>query len=113
MRNKIIRSFCITTELSPEGELLCYSLTFPVSKEYVENYGLENIIRIERTSKPKLSSDSKKYNLYFYKLVSRDFKFLKCKVAQLQLNVSSLKIKLEIEKHNYLKNKMKNLYEID
>lgn len=107
LQSKRIRSRFITTELSEEGQLMGYQLTYPVNQAFVDFYGFNQIM-----SKAMISKTGKRYFLHYYVLNSMNFRTVKAKAYQLQLLASTLRLKQEQWKNNLLSAKLK-IYELE
>lgn len=105
-KNKNIRTFCIKTVLSFEGQFLCYELSYPVSKEFIETYGSSNII-----SRKYKSKNGKQFNLNYFIMTSVDFIQIKKQKLQLQLLASSLRLAQEQRKNSDIHNKISQIYD--
>ena len=105
---KQIRSNCTSTILSVEGELVGYRITFPISNLFVQEYGFENVF-----VRTKVSKKGEYYKLHFYEFDSKDFKEIKKKIIQLQVMISSMKLKNEQKTLQYLTEKMNKTYELN
>jgi len=100
-QTKIVRSFCINTILSLEGEFLTYHLTFPVNEDFLEEYGIDNI-----KSKKMKSKKDNDYLIHYFHFYSKDFQTVKRKLLQLQIMVSTLKMEKERIHLNNLNTKL-------
>ena len=101
MRNIKIQRNCIQTKLTNEGQLVDYTLTYPVSREF--KWYLE-------TEEPDENDHVKeiKENRFFYIRSSEDFRKVKEWMFMIMIKSSDFKIKKEKEKKENLISQFSN-----
>ena len=103
MRNNIkIQRKCIQTRLTNEGQLIDYTLTYPVSREFKWHLQIEEPDENDFVKEPK-------NNRFFYTRSSTDFKKVKQWMLLIMIKSSDFKIKQLQQKKDSLVTSFSNI----